>query len=446
MKPSLSALSAALVLLCSIVNASIVKNEISSHVVADGSVSLLYRNTDDSPAPTATNLNIRPDFRLVNHSDDAIPYSNITVRYWYTVENQAGNFAEIIFAKFGEENVIASFHELAEPRQNANFYVEYAFTTGAGLLPAHDTTIAFIRTRLRKSNYSKFNELNDYSYKAPGQTYASEEMTVYLNGELVWGIEPPVVAPVEDLRIDYSKGSPTTNLQIMMVLHFLNFGNTNVPLSSVKLRYWFSENPAYPLQYIEHYIADDNIHTTGTIVSFSPEREAGTNHYLEVAFSAPGVVVKPYSDLRGFKLKLIRDQWKPFTSTTDDYSYNGNTSEYTYVQNEHITLYINDVLVWGVEPAEVSTLNDGAVAEAETLQGAKLYPIPAKTSVTLDTQDEMVMVGQVKVFDFSGRPRQVSYVIENGKLIFDVTRLEKGIYYLNAELNRKSYKKRLIID
>ena len=45
--------------------------------------------------------------------------------------------------------------------------------------------------RLNKTDFSNFNETNDYSYGTnTGNPIDSTKVTAYVNGSLVWGTEP----------------------------------------------------------------------------------------------------------------------------------------------------------------------------------------------------------------------------------------------------------------
>jgi hypothetical protein len=446
MKPSRHALQAALLLsfaICfGIMNDLLARNESSKapSIAPAAALSLLYTNSDISPIPAQNNMNIRPDFRLINHTAEAIAYSRIKVRYYFTVERQAGLFYETTFAKFGKENVIVSFTEIPGPFDRANYFAEISFNAAAGFLPAFDTTIAYIRTRFRKSDYTNFEEENDFSYLAPGAVYANQNMTVFLDGALVWGNEPAPADPVQDLRLVYSRGSAEADTQIPIVLRFENKGNTEVPLSELKVRYWFSESDVLPLQYIEWYIGDESVQPSGAIVGFSPERDSA-NHYLEISFDAPGTVIKAFSDLRNFKFKIVRQGWKPFTSKFDDYSYDDTADEFHYKYNDHITLYRNDALVWGTEPPVLT----GTVV-GQPFQDFHMYPQPATDNVTLERANDFLSVGNLRIYDFSGNEYPAEYAHQGNKIVINIESLGKGFYYVDVELDRKSYKRKLVVD
>jgi hypothetical protein len=53
-----------------------------------------------------------------------------------------------------------------------------------------------IVARINKADWSNYNEIGDYSYEAARTTYAAwTRVTLYRNGQLIWGVEPGGAAP-----------------------------------------------------------------------------------------------------------------------------------------------------------------------------------------------------------------------------------------------------------
>ncbi|QMW04931.1 cellulose binding domain-containing protein [Spirosoma foliorum] len=89
-------------------------------------LSVLHRDADYGN--TQNNV-IKPYLELANAGGQAIPYSEVTVRYWFTTEGQAPptNLA-VYYAQLGA--VSMSYVPLNQPRQGAFGYVEYSFPGG----------------------------------------------------------------------------------------------------------------------------------------------------------------------------------------------------------------------------------------------------------------------------------------------------------------------------
>ncbi|MFC8225402.1 glycosyl hydrolase family 5, partial [Streptomyces sp. NPDC057287] len=77
----------------------------------------------------------------------------------------------------------------SSPKTGADGYLEVGFTGGAGTLAAGAST-GELQLRLNKSDWSNFNESDDYS-RADNTSYAdSSKVAAYVAGTLAWGVAP----------------------------------------------------------------------------------------------------------------------------------------------------------------------------------------------------------------------------------------------------------------
>jgi hypothetical protein len=144
---------------------------------------------------TSNTKQVTPNFHIVNNGTSAITLSQLTVRYWYTVDEASpsaqtascdytflsGSCAAITGITFGQVN---------PAKTNADYYLQFGFATGLSLAPSGGTT-GDIQVRWNKNDFSVFTFSNDYSYNASTTTWtATTKVTVYLNGVLVYGTEP----------------------------------------------------------------------------------------------------------------------------------------------------------------------------------------------------------------------------------------------------------------
>jgi len=136
---------------------------------------------------SATDNMINPHLRLVNNGTQAVAYSNLTIRYWFTSEeNNTLNFW-CDWAQLGTGFVNGTFGTA-----NGMDYLEISLDAGAGSLDAGQNS-GPLQTRFAKANWSPFNETDDYSYNATSTSFSpNDKITLYVNGSLVWGIEPTV--------------------------------------------------------------------------------------------------------------------------------------------------------------------------------------------------------------------------------------------------------------
>jgi hypothetical protein len=111
------------------------------------------------------------------------------VRYWYTIDVEKPQQFAVDFAQVGNGNVTGQFVKLATPRPNADFYLQVGFTAAAGTLAARTSTE--VQSRFSRTDFTFYNQTNDYSFDATKTSYLEwSRMTLYRNGQLIWGTEP----------------------------------------------------------------------------------------------------------------------------------------------------------------------------------------------------------------------------------------------------------------
>lgn len=152
-------------------------------------LALQYRSAD-----TADNdRQIQPQFNIRNTGKTPVSLSDLKLRYYFTAEGTGTVEAKIDWAQFGIENVQASVVQHAGSDKSA--YVEVGFLEAAGTIRP-DTTAGNIQLRIVHSDGSAFDKTNDYSFDPAKTSYTEwDKITLYLNGELVWGIEPESSKP-----------------------------------------------------------------------------------------------------------------------------------------------------------------------------------------------------------------------------------------------------------
>jgi endoglucanase len=143
---------------------------------------------------TAGDNQIKPHLNLVNIGTSTVALSGITVRYWYTVDGGRPQVFWCDWTPRGCNNVTGQFVTVNPPRAGADTYLEVSFTAGMGSLAPGQST-GQIQARFNKDNWSNFAEADDYSFDPTKLSFADwDRMTVYQNGALIWGSEPPLAA------------------------------------------------------------------------------------------------------------------------------------------------------------------------------------------------------------------------------------------------------------
>jgi gliding motility-associated-like protein len=116
-------------------------------------------------------------------------FGDITARYWFTEEGIQNLNYWVDYAKRGSANISGNFIKVSPVLNGADTYFEIAINPSAGVLYPLSSS-GNIQYRIAKSDWSAFNELNDYSYQPKGIMAENSHITIYYKGQLVYGKEP----------------------------------------------------------------------------------------------------------------------------------------------------------------------------------------------------------------------------------------------------------------
>lgn len=129
----------------------------------------------------ATDNQIKPFFNIKNNGTTAVNLSDLKLRYYFSKDGSQSMESWIDWASIGVANIQRTFNDT---------YVELSFTSAAGSIQAGGQT-GEIQLRMAKSDWSNFDETNDYSFDPTKTAFADwNKVTLYQNGMLVWGVEP----------------------------------------------------------------------------------------------------------------------------------------------------------------------------------------------------------------------------------------------------------------
>lgn len=153
----------------------------------------------------ATTSQINPTFQIINNSSVSVPYTALSIRYWYTTDDGWAKRQDFQcdYAAVDRNNVYMnlgtiSAHTNPSISGTADSYVAVKFGPGAGSL-APGASSGNIQIRISREDFSAFTQTNDYSFDATKTALADwNRVTLYYNGVLVWGIEPsggPALTP-----------------------------------------------------------------------------------------------------------------------------------------------------------------------------------------------------------------------------------------------------------
>ncbi|MGI4867587.1 MAG: cellulose binding domain-containing protein [Janthinobacterium lividum] len=335
-----------------------------------------------------TDGQVRPFLQLVNSGTTAVPYSQLTVRYWLTVENFMGQLVTPIdYAKLGTSFVSARYVQLATPRQGALGYIEYAFSAAAGNLNP-GTNSGPIYGKAYKPDYTNLDETDDWSYQTSSSFTENSHVTVYQNGTLVNGTEPAAVTATTALQVySASRDAATSTQYLSLQLQVRNTGNLPVNYGDVKVRYYFTRDGATSVVPQVDYAKLGNNNVSLRVVNLAAP-VSGADAYLEVTFSAALGVFYPRTSTDDILVKLRKDNYQAFDQT-NDYTFSGSTM---LTANPRFPAYVSNQLVFGTPPAGTP-----AIIAAPTNEASATATSPAEASI-------VAAAGSSRELTFTGSP------------------------------------------
>jgi len=155
-------------------------------IPVQGDLLVEYRNNDNN----ASDNQIRPHFRIVNNGSTAVQLSQLKIRYYFTIDGEISQQFHTDYAVIGSSNISGAFIKMNPTATGADYYLEVSFSSSAGSL-APGANTGEIQLRFNKSNWSNYNESDDYSYSGTQTNFALwNKVTLHQNGLLVSGMEP----------------------------------------------------------------------------------------------------------------------------------------------------------------------------------------------------------------------------------------------------------------
>jgi autotransporter-associated beta strand protein len=137
-------------------------------------VKVLYANNNQR----SNSNTIRAQIKVSNEGNVPLDYKDLSVRYWFSSEGAACNY----WIDYAQISITGQFAD--------GWFELKADSTSGQLYPLSNT--GTIQYRIAKTNWSNFDETNDYSW-LPSTTYTeNDHITVYYKGELIYGTEPAI--------------------------------------------------------------------------------------------------------------------------------------------------------------------------------------------------------------------------------------------------------------
>lgn len=401
-----------------------------------------YRNADGM----LTNGEGKPYLKIVN-TGIAVQYSQVTMRYWLTPENFTGSLGLWIdYAQMGSSKVTMKYVSSNDPRVNALGYIEYGFTAAAGsLLPGNNS--GEIQSRFANSDWSSFNEANDYSMRTNSSYADNNAITLYHNGVLIWGTEPATETPVVKLKVYTEAKTSGTSNSISTFAEIRNEGNVAVDYKDITTRYWFTRETSSPLKLWVDYAKLGASAITGNFVALSPVR-TNADVYFEMKVNPVATTCYPLSTTGSIQYRITKSDWSNFNQS-NDYSFQGGT----VALNQKVTVYYKGVLIYGTEPASGSSarlsaeLTDAEIESEGKSSSVKVYPNPSSGMFTLQLGDQIEGAFNATIYDAMGK--LIDTYTGEGRNGFTKTydlQLAKGMYIIVITYQGHSDRKKIIIN
>ncbi|PJI10576.1 hypothetical protein CUB90_00115 [Clostridium sp. CT7] len=138
---------------------------------------------------SSTSNSLAPRFKITNTSSSPLNLADVKIRYYFTLEGTEPQCFWCDWSPVGNSNVTGTFVKMDNPTATANYYLEIGFTTAAGTLAPNESIQ--VMTRFAKSDWTNYDQSNDYSFDASDNNYStSNKITSYNGTTLNSGIEP----------------------------------------------------------------------------------------------------------------------------------------------------------------------------------------------------------------------------------------------------------------
>ena len=163
------------------------------------------------------------------------------------------------------------------------------------------------------------------------------------------GAVVPAAQSASGLKVqDRSHDNDNPDNTLYALYQDINTGTASVPLSSLTMRYWFTnETPSDPLKFECDYAQVGCANISGQfVVLATPVNKANT--VLVISFNAAAGSLAPGQSTGEIQTRIHHVAYSNF-NTTETYSFISDPS-FVYKDTQTVTLYSNGSLIWGVEP------------------------------------------------------------------------------------------------
>ncbi|SDH52769.1 Glycosyl hydrolases family 16 [Lentzea fradiae] len=159
-------------------------------------------------------------------------------------------------------------------------------------------------------------------------------------------------------------------------LKLVNNGTTSIPLSELKVRYYFTgDTPDVGYRFACSWAVRGCGNVTG---QFGTLTGGPADRYLEVGFTSGAGALAPGADSGDLQLRFYRTNWGPITQS-DDYSFKADTA---YSAWNRVTVHRGGTLLWGTAPGGTAPTTTTTTTTPGNPNGPKLFDDFAYTGST----------------------------------------------------------------
>ncbi|MEN0128491.1 MAG: cellulose binding domain-containing protein [Brevundimonas sp.] len=147
-------------------------------------VSLQYKTS----APGATVDQVEPWFVLKNDGGTPIPLASVKIRYYFGADSPSQQYRfACSWAVVSCSTVTGTFGSLTPGAPGADRYLEVGFTSGS---LAGGATTGDMQLRYYRADWQRITQSDDYSAGTSTSYTSWSKVTVYVDGNRVWGTPP----------------------------------------------------------------------------------------------------------------------------------------------------------------------------------------------------------------------------------------------------------------
>jgi endoglucanase len=148
------------------------------------------------------------------------------------------------------------------------------------------------------------------------------------------------------LKVQYRVGETGASVnQIRAMLNIVNTGSSAVPLSELKVRYWYTIDGVKSQEFHCDYAVVGCSSVSGVFQAMAAAVPNQADYYYEVSFGSGSIAANGQSG--EIQTRINKTDWTNYTQTND---YSFDATKTAFADWTHVTLYRNGVLVWGTEP------------------------------------------------------------------------------------------------